>query len=768
MVTNPAPTYIHVEPASYNRLVRAPVVIPRNQREHYNPRVNDIPITYDEIGRVETIERVFAVSSGTSVFLEDDPAFGLSVKTRSIASLLSRPDQVTWVPLFMTMKARPRASQKVPAKVLDRPQARQGSFAFYRVKSVGTLLGSAHNNFPLIVTQYIEHRLGFNGVIVELEISNGVMGSGTQTNGGRVCFRDVHIDPRFLEGKAIIHEIDYPSQKGHYLIAPLDETDAQQVFLPQDSFTVRFAICNDDVQSREIARNLLDYKDVGRAEGPGSYYENEVYGPTAIRLPRLSEDYREEQFSGLSAANWKMEKMFWSALAHLKANKSDGYFVPQPAGWFTPYGLADAGPGAPGGKEIRAFDGETNTNAQLRWARLRRRMNQTRMRIAMTDKFGVPVSAQSLAEKHGGELPYDYQLYGYWSMQNPWFQAHDTGREYNKGLTPFEGYQRSFDNYGHTHMTRWLSSIIAEVQLSNSWAAKDQLLRTAEYVNHSFCEMPHKAVGYDGHVSLLEHQTEANLHPQNTGLLGRGNSWAIFAMVAAWMISEDYWRNVKQPWFDACADFIEKTTLNSFTTQRVDSRWSALSPNPYDASVYGTGALSPMLDCAQTFEVAIADSAREAMARRVTFSDSNQNFKLMSAIYASALYRHNAGWVKFITVANQGKASFKAEDFPRGVSRGVGPMETFNSCASLAFALRFAREVGLRTDFLLADALTMATANARMVKNDWVPRGKTLYEQAIEGFMVAASIYDDSGLAHSAALVSELQSLSATQRAQTP
>jgi hypothetical protein len=129
------------------------------------------------------------------------------------------------------------------------------------------------------------------------------------------------------------------------------------------------------------------------------------------------------------------------------------------------------------------------------------------------------------------------------NSQDPWYR------------TFAEGYA-AIDSQ---HQIRYLFNLSTLVWLGNSWLAKDDLIRDAEYEHFSY----HHYNGTNGSpTDLLGDFVAAQNNPHHAAAWGRGQAWIWFAMSGAYSVANDAWRQLKLPYFQMLADTAELVQID--------------------------------------------------------------------------------------------------------------------------------------------------------------------------------------------------------------
>jgi hypothetical protein len=262
-------------------------------------------------------------------------------------------------------------------------------------------------------------------------------------------------------------------------------------------------------------------------------------------------------------------------LAELEAHLADGsagtFPLVSPAlGWAHPWGVPYGG--MTGSPEIFMVEGVPTAAAASRHGyrllQLHHRMVSERHPTALFNGNGDPTRlAQWIdGEEGGGGPPPHVKMrfslvpnlaYGdpFGFTQAPTFQVEAVEAA---GAAPL--YASDLDSYmpiDMQHLVRHTKNVKALVWLGADPIARDELRLQGEICRLSYHGLPNHENGYAQSTGLLADRIYVDAHPGTGVMIGRGEGWAVDAMVGAWRLADDTWRAEAEPWFDEILSLME-------------------------------------------------------------------------------------------------------------------------------------------------------------------------------------------------------------------
>ena len=152
------------------------------------------------------------------------------------------------------------------------------------------------------------------------------------------------------------------------------------------------------------------------------------------------------------------------------------------------------------------------------------------------------------------------------------------------------------------HLVRHTKNVKALVWLRADPLARDELRLQGEIGRLSYHTLPNSENGYVQSSGQLADRQYVDQNPATGAFMGRGEGWAIDAMVGAWRLSDSAWRAEAAPWFDGLLELME------------DGQSACLG---YIHNKPGTGQLDNQYRVRQNFEEAILALGLRSMTESV-------------------------------------------------------------------------------------------------------------------------------------------------------
>src|SRR5688572_10137694 len=281
--------------------------------------------------------------------------------------------------------------------------------------------------------------------------------------------------------------------------------------------------------------------------------------PQRHRLPDLS-------FLNYKTLENQLANMYWMAHQALESGNPGNYAVPSAAlGWAHPWGIPYGG--MTGGIEVNLYEGvqlaEVATHEGWLSMRLTHRMNLDRQRNALYGIEGDPTRLEKWIQY--SSFPYVNMNFWMTLINGPDPFGFNSVPKYQvdyvkqMGLQPgYEDPLLDYEPHDFQHHVRFTRTPKVLAWLGNDALAKDDLRHAAEIVRMSMHDYPNAEGKYHTGATLFAlHASVAN-HPNNGISWGRGESWCLDAVVAAYSLSDDAFRARVLPWLRDCADIVAK------------------------------------------------------------------------------------------------------------------------------------------------------------------------------------------------------------------
>jgi hypothetical protein len=267
---------------------------------------------------------------------------------------------------------------------------------------------------------------------------------------------------------------------------------------------------------------------------------------------------------GLQSLQNGLAGTYWMARTALETGKPGNWAVPSGAlGWAHPWGV-DYG-GMTGGVEINLYDGvqlaEVGTNKGWKSVQWTHRMNADRQPFVLFDVHGDPSSIEDWVQQ--GSFAYvDMNFWGtllsgpdpFGFSSAPKYQVQYVA---NQGLQP--GYEQPLVDYmphDFQHFVRYTRTPKVLAWLGNDALAKDDLRQAAEIARLSMHHYPNSSGKWHTGAGLLSLQNLVDKNPSKGLPWGRGESWSVDAVTAAYATGDEEYRDLVLPWLRDCADVV--------------------------------------------------------------------------------------------------------------------------------------------------------------------------------------------------------------------
>ena len=433
------------------------------------------------------------------------------------------------------------------------------------------------------------------GVSLDLRLSNGFDGADK---------KDVADDPlgkiylRWLEvwvpvGWTAVQDVeDVASGKGYRdgnwmrlpLIAP--RPDGKMHVIPhQAQFNRRLALAH--TNETELALHLAYDEGLGfcrRGFAPDggelwSWWNRETarYFNQRHVLPDLS------VFNTKAMEN-ELAGTYWMARTALETGKPGNYAVPSGAlGWAHPWGVAYGG--MTGGVEVNLYDGvqlaEIGSNKGWKSVEWAHRMNCDRQAFVLFDLHGEPSSVEDWVQQ--GSFPYIEMNFWGTLLNGPDPFGFTSAPKYqvqyvaNQGLQP--GYEAPLAEYmphDFQHFVRFTRSPKVLAWLGNDAIAKDDLRMAAEIARLSFHDYPNSQGKWHTGAGLFSLEGLVDKNPNKGMPWGRGESWSVDCVTAAYAMGDEPYREQVLPWLRTCADTVAQgqVACSGFIMAVDNPQWS--------------------------------------------------------------------------------------------------------------------------------------------------------------------------------------------------
>jgi hypothetical protein len=287
---------------------------------------------------------------------------------------------------------------------------------------------------------------------------------------------------------------------------------------------------------------------------------------------------------GVTKMTNELAGTYWMARTALETGKPGNWAVPSGAlGWAHPWGVAYGG--MTGGVEINLYDGlqlaEVGTNKGWKSVQWAHRMNADRQAFVLFDQYGEPSSVEKWVQygsfpfiemNFWGTLLNGPDPFGFGNAQK--FQVQYVA---NQGLQP--GYEAPLAEYmphDFQHYVRYTRSPKVLAWLGNDALAKDDLRQAAEIARLSMHEYPNSSGKWHSGAALWSLQGLVNKNPSKGLPWGRGESWSVDVVTAAYTTGDDEYRERVLPWLRDCADIVAQgqVACSGFIMAVDNPQWS--------------------------------------------------------------------------------------------------------------------------------------------------------------------------------------------------
>jgi len=285
------------------------------------------------------------------------------------------------------------------------------------------------------------------------------------------------------------------------------------------------------------------------------------YYPQNHRLPTLDH-------VGLASIRQQQRDRLDQVSAQVAAGSPGNYPLTEPVlGWAQPWGVPYGG--MTGGDEIWLFDGvETaaaSSNAGYRLAQLVSRLYIDREPIALFNMDGEPTRDVDWLRPEGINGPYmpmyftlrpklpDNDPFGF--NDAPTFQTTAVAQ---MGRRP--GYADRIGQFlpvDYQHFVRYTRNLKTLIWLGNDSLSKLDLRLSAELFRLGFHMYPNSNYNHIQNSGLLARTLFVEEYPSQGIGFGRGESWALDAVITAYATGDEAFRERFYPWFEIVADLIE-------------------------------------------------------------------------------------------------------------------------------------------------------------------------------------------------------------------
>ncbi|MDH4053567.1 MAG: hypothetical protein OEU93_18520, partial [Rubrivivax sp.] len=301
------------------------------------------------------------------------------------------------------------------------------------------------------------------------------------------------------------------------------------------------------------------------------------YGPQRHVLPAL--DYMPG-----GSLDGILDSEYWGVRTALESGQPGPFPILAPAlGWAHPWGIAYGG--ATGGAEIYLYDGlrvaDRASRKGLLTAQMCARMHAERMPLQLWKADGNPVEIGDVL-KQGPGFEYVPMNYYVVLLNGPDPFGFDVAPTFQisavqaAGKQPaYEGQLAGYSPIDLQHFVRVTRSLKTLVWLSNDQLARDELQHAASIAHLSYHEYPVNSSGLPAATGILGKEQFVASHPGRGLNIGRGEAWALDAMVAWYAVGADADRLALRRYFERVADVVAKAQIScsGFLQASVVSGW---------------------------------------------------------------------------------------------------------------------------------------------------------------------------------------------------
>lgn len=462
-------------------------------------------------------------------------------------------------------------------QVLRAGQAAVQFRTYNAMRPVGSSLGpptGALSHF-FGVHAYVTAWADTRALTLDLRIHNGFDGASKVEREddplGKLYFRDLELWlPSDWTVVPEVQDIQAGSiyQSGAWtrypLVTPMS-TGKPHVFPHQSQMERRLAIARkvDYVAARSVVReDGMAFCQRGTAPSGGKLWswwnpKTARYFPQRHVLPDLT-------FLNYTVLENELSNTYTMALKALETGKPGNYAVPSEAlGWAHPWGIPYGG--MTGGIEVNLYDGvqlaEVGTKAGWLGARLTHRMNVDRQHNALYGLEGEPTTIEKWVQY--SSFPFVEMNFWMTLVSGPDPFGFKNAPKYQvqhvqqMGLQPgYENKLLSYDTYDFQHYIRFTRTPKVLAWLGNDALAKDDLAHAAQIVRMSMHEYPNASGKFHTGAGIFGLKAQVTNHPHNGLTWGRGESWSVDTVVAAYSLGTPAFRKQVLPWLQDCADIV--------------------------------------------------------------------------------------------------------------------------------------------------------------------------------------------------------------------
>ncbi|HKX46038.1 MAG TPA: hypothetical protein VJP77_05000, partial [Planctomycetota bacterium] len=470
------------------------------------------------------------------------------------------------------------------------------------------------------VHAYVSVLSGEEVVLLDLRVNNGpsnASGSSLDDAVDRVYFDA--LDLAVPAGWVVVQAFDDPGFGTPYpvggsdlfpLVAPIGD-GTFHVMPRQGQMLRRLAIAPAAQVARAQAllaqEGLAFCVDGDGVDGPyWSWWNRDTarYFPQAFQLPSL-------EHLGLANVRATLAADFTALQTHMADGTGLGNYPLSSGrlGWAHPYGTAYGG--MTGGDEIHLFDGVSTAAAAsvegYRRFQLLHRMHTDRQPNVLYDLDGQPADIWNWYVENGANSYVYLNWYmGFIGGNDPiGFQTVDKFQVDHAAATgkkpSYEAQLLSFEAHDLQHLVRYTRSPKVLAWLGNDTLAKDDVLMQAELARLSYHPYYNNPFGGFVTTGMRQDLLEQQANPGGGIDYGRGESWALDTVAAAYALGTPAWRDQAYPWFQTLATLLSnaQVSCSGFIQAKITSK-----------------ILGGKYRGAQSYELSIMDNAIRGMQER--------------------------------------------------------------------------------------------------------------------------------------------------------